>query len=1858
MIFLKVFINHFLIVNSKNFFVFCFSAFWVTQICAQITVKATQGIASENYTSLQSAFNAINAEVHTGAIQIELSSNVTETSTAVLYSGSFTSVLMYPHNGDSYTIAGNFAGDLIRLDGASNVTIDGMNTLTLLNLHEEGVTLKLANDASNNLIQNCFLFGNNQSTQSTTNTKGVISFGDALTTGNNNNIIKNCKISGSGATPTVGVWAYNSNVSVSNSNNTIENCKIFDYFTSTAQNTLHNGGLVIKAGNSSWTIKGNSFYQTVERVISGSGLMAEVVVDNPSGNNFIIENNYIGGNLPQAASGTMVYSGGNSGATENHSFLGIYVNAGNTLKSEIKNNTIKNIRFEPSGSGSATYGIFSAIFVAGNTLSEILSNEIGSQNTTDNIVFGSGSGSAGNATIIRNQSSSNVLISGNTIGGISRTGNGSGYLNIIASSSAETVVQNNTIGSTSTAFSIKNNAASFTSAVYIDGGQKTNVLNNTIANIAALGNAGFEAIKVANIDNEINITGNQIFALSSVYGSSNPSVHANYGIYTRGKSNCVQNVSGNSVFDLKNTSASAAHLTAIDVAGGNTVSPSSISGNMVHSLALSSGGNNRILQGISIGNGSNIHYQLFNNVVHLGFDADGNSINHTPDLRAVAVYNHSVNPKILFNTLHIGGNVTVNPEKDQLAFWGQGWNGVMEVKNNIFSNERNLQTWTTGNNNYAAAFFTNPGLSANTCHGSQSVSTYSANIDVDYNMYWSPNYNSCNCFTGSNIFRGMYGSHTLEEFYIHARNFSGDNNSVVAEPNFINKNGGISNIDLRISTTGTSAAIGAAYPNTLVSYDYNMLAKGAEPDLGAYQNSGATFQHARGAGIKFSPLAYFQNLFTTNIHINQIEIFSPSGLESGADAPRIYYRKGAGSWQSAPGVLQSSNGNLYIYNFAINPADMGGLSVGDVVYYMIVAKDNYGSLVSVPEGAQGSTVDNIAVFPSVGRFDRFRFEASNSLTLSGVYTVGYAGSFGTLQEAFNAYQNATLAGPVTFMLTDQTYNAGSGLTFVGNPNASAVNTLTLKPEDGGFPIISGNTSGALLTFSGFSYFTIDGSHEEEGTSRNMSIINHNTGSSAVVVRFTNAICGGGPVTNSTIKNTTIRANSNNNPGVIGIYCSGTGFDNNSFVNNRIIRVGKAIYLENSNTNYQGITIAQNTIGSFNSNDFVGVCGIEVGRISNSVIEKNTVFNIKSSSVVNDGPHGILIAQSSASNIQINNNLVFGVHYTGSDSYGGKGIRTMGSGHQLQNNVVHDIAGQGNASANRTRGIHGIYVGGTNHKLYHNTVYLSGNYNGHSTTANISSAIYVAASGAVMKNNIFHNQIAAGGKDSPKSYAVYIASSVAEADYNNYYVSGNNAVTGFSGTDYATLDLWKQNVGFDANTTDINAGFLNTSLTVAPAFAPTVPLPTVGIAGCPNDFGNTPRGVQTTKGAWEYAELIWQGNRSNSWLDEQNWSTVIYPGNGTVIRFSQSATNDLHLDSYRHISTLHFNGSEKKLVLGIYDLMIDTVYGPSQNSYLQTNSTGAVKREIDGSEIFTFPVGNSSFNPIIITNNNFEKDIFALRVLDEVFEYGTNGQVLEIPRVKRTWLINKNKPNIGGGVNFEFFWNPGEESDLLWSPFMHHYDGMAWANEGVTSHTKYSLKRIGYTGTFSPFSIADIGGALPVELLSFEAKSQSNSHIQLNWTTVTEINNDGFEIQRSENGVNFETIGWQEGAGNYSGVKNYSFNDYEVNVGNTYYYRLKQLDFDGDFEYSKIVSASLKAEVYNISLYPNPTQNVLYVKYDGGVLNENNVYIVSSDGRKINTNITNNQNILLLDVSNFSSGIYYLRIVLGEKIISKTFQVIR
>lgn len=211
-------------------------------------------------------------------------------------------------------------------------------------------------------------------------------------------------------------------------------------------------------------------------------------------------------------------------------------------------------------------------------------------------------------------------------------------------------------------------------------------------------------------------------------------------------------------------------------------------------------------------------------------------------------------------------------------------------------------------------------------------------------------------------------------------------------------------------------------------------------------------------------------------------------------------------------------------------------------------------------------------------------------------------------------------------------------------------------------------------------------------------------------------------------------------------------------------------------------------------------------------------------------------------------------------------------------------------------------------------------------------------------------------------------------------------------------------------------------------------------------------------------------------------------------------------------------------------------------------------------------------------------------------------------------------------------------------------GGGWmiANGNCAPSIVTAVKRNSMTGLIGDFGTAQGPGLLPIELLSFTAKPLS-TFIQLNWTTGSEKENRGFDIQRSDANGAFETIGWINGAGTTNIQKYYQFNDINVKASTLYYYRLHQIDFNGKASYSPIISCQLKGRFLNASVFPNPVaeESVLtyFLENDANVM----VSLINTLGEEIiiqeNTLLHQGTQHLFIKTTplHVSDGLYTLKI---------------
>lgn len=269
-----------------------------------------------------------------------------------------------------------------------------------------------------------------------------------------------------------------------------------------------------------------------------------------------------------------------------------------------------------------------------------------------------------------------------------------------------------------------------------------------------------------------------------------------------------------------------------------------------------------------------------------------------------------------------------------------------------------------------------------------------------------------------------------------------------------------------------------------------------------------------------------------------------------------------------------------------------------------------------------------------------------------------------------------------------------------------------------------------------------------------------------------------------------------------------------------------------------------------------------------------------------------------------------------------------------------------------------------------------------------------------------------------------------------------------------------------------------------------------------------------------------------------------------------------------------------------------------------------------------------------------------------------------------WLVNS-----GADLNnVTLYWNnndPCEIHDFCNPGFLSQYLTIAywddiWKQAGndinqvsVNGSAEQGSVRAGLTipfnskgGTQITFGGKDTDIPLPVELIHFSAKCD-NSKVNLLWRTASETNNEGFIIERSHDLIVFEEIGFVEGQGFSNLINTYVFTDKNPSNLNTYY-RLKQIDFDGAYEYSHLISINCEYDESDVeptfSVFPNPTRDFINITAENMPDSEVTIELYNMLGSLLYAvKVQADSSIIIeeIDLSTYPSAMYMLRIISGD-----------
>jgi hypothetical protein len=328
-------------------------------------------------------------------------------------------------------------------------------------------------------------------------------------------------------------------------------------------------------------------------------------------------------------------------------------------------------------------------------------------------------------------------------------------------------------------------------------------------------------------------------------------------------------------------------------------------------------------------------------------------------------------------------------------------------------------------------------------------------------------------------------------------------------------------------------------------------------------------------------------------------------------------------------------------------------------------------------------------------------------------------------------------------------------------------------------------------------------------------------------------------------------------------------------------------------------------------------------------------------------------------------------------------------------------------------------------------------------------------------------------------------------------------------------------------------------------------------------------------------------------------------------------------------------------------------GADANSYIATSlengtdaTSGGLITAIPANSGTQFPVGTlASYNPVSISNTNGNVDSVTVLVDAQPIVTTNSNRHLNV-----TWNLTE-KTAGSNTYTLAFFWNSANEGSLFsrsscgivrsnGSNSITYATGAAGATTVLPNF--YSRTATGIT-SLSPWSVTSDATILPIELLSFTASQETNA-VRINWALGADSNPKYFEVERSNNGIEFSTIEKVIA----STALQYMVTDGTKKSDGIYYYRLKMVDKDGKITYSNTQKIYVGNNQFTIEdIYPQPIKGGdLKINLNATLNGELKFVISDVAGKSIfttNINVKKGTNQLPLNVSSLKSGTYYLSI---------------
>jgi hypothetical protein len=345
---------------------------------------------------------------------------------------------------------------------------------------------------------------------------------------------------------------------------------------------------------------------------------------------------------------------------------------------------------------------------------------------------------------------------------------------------------------------------------------------------------------------------------------------------------------------------------------------------------------------------------------------------------------------------------------------------------------------------------------------------------------------------------------------------------------------------------------------------------------------------------------------------------------------------------------------------------------------------------------------------------------------------------------------------------------------------------------------------------------------------------------------------------------------------------------------------------------------------------------------------------------------------------------------------------------------------------------------------------------------------------------------------------------------------------------------------------------------------------------------------------------------------------------------------------------------------LYFLCLLLIFISARNSYAQSIYAGGSG---DGFNVSSFAQPDNILFNIYAggSNDGFSVSSFAQpdNVLFDIYKGGNNdGFAISSFAQADNVLFDIYKGGAEDGFSMSSFAQPDNVLYDIYKGGME--DGFSFSSFAQPDNVLYDIYKGGISDGFAFSVLGGIGTEvpLPIELVSFEGEFE-NGKVLLVWRTATELNNERFILERSINGIEFSALYVTEGAGTTSVSQEYFYTDQNPFSGINYY-RLKQVDFNQAFTYSKIISVEATDQPGPpITVFPNPSyqSDVIQIMLKGVVKGTPAVVsITTSKGQTIQTFIATiddfNQIIINQSISaSISKGVYLISVKLSDRILN-------